>query len=178
MRVDIDNARLSFDPSTDSEVRVTLEGRYSNTVPELSVATVGGVTEITGGCDSGFTFFTSCDVEVIVSMPASLPLEVEGTHGAVTVRDSASPQVDAASINGRIEMELDEAPMTVIGHTAAERTVGQHAHGGRGRCLPPSVRIHGSAERPIGLRLLRGCGRLCRSWLSRLSSPTALLPHR
>lgn len=146
--VDIDDADLTFEPSTDSQVHVTMEGTYSTNEPEISVETVDGVTEITGGCER-VMFFSNCRIRVTVEMPADLALDVQGVNGRisidritgaisvettnggidvsgasadlelrtnngeVSVRRSSSTDVVVSTTNGRIELELTDAPTNV-----------------------------------------------------------------
>jgi Putative adhesin len=100
--VTVPNANLSFTPSDDDQVHVTMTGRYAGQKPTIEARTTGDETRITGGCPSGWNFLARCEVSVVVSLPEDLDLTAEGMNGRLRA-DGLSGDLDLGTTNGRIE---------------------------------------------------------------------------
>ncbi|MCU1442555.1 MAG: hypothetical protein JWQ59_705 [Cryobacterium sp.] len=145
--VTVRNASMTFGPSPDDRVHVTVTGSYTGPRPTVSVQASGDETTITGGCRA--QWFSPCSLRLTVTLPESLPLTVTGdngrlsaeqltgdvslhttngavevrsmdgrldlrtTNGAIAVADAASSDVTARTTNGRVELELSDAPDSV-----------------------------------------------------------------
>jgi len=100
--VSIPNAQLDFRPGNDDRVRVTATGRYLGAVPRLSADTVDGVTTITGGCPN--QWFGFCQLDLSVSLPASVALAVTSTNGKITTSGLTGP-LRLTTTNGAIQAD-------------------------------------------------------------------------
>jgi hypothetical protein len=100
--VNVPNADLAFRPSADSQVHVSMTGRYSGQKPTIQARLADGETHITGGCPNGWNFLARCDVSVVVSLPADLALTVDGRNGRITAYNLAG-DLDLRTTNGRIQ---------------------------------------------------------------------------
>ncbi len=94
------NASMTFAPSPDDQVHVTVTGTYSGERPRISADTAGDVTTIRGEC--GESFFNRCALRVEVEMPESLPLTVDGKNGRL-VAERLTGQVQLETTNGGID---------------------------------------------------------------------------
>jgi hypothetical protein len=100
--VKVPNADLSFTPSDDDQVHVTMTGRFAGQRPTIQARTSGDETRITGGCPNGWNFLARCEVSVVVSLPDDLDLTVEGMNGRIKAEDLTG-NLDLGTTNGRIE---------------------------------------------------------------------------
>lgn len=119
--VEIPNAALTFRPSDDDEIHVTMRGTYIGREPSLEAGTSGGVTTISGGCPRGWVSF--CSLTVTVELPDSLPLAVEGENGAITA-SGLTGRLSLGTTNGRIETDGTEGDITLRTTNGAIRVRG------------------------------------------------------
>ena len=99
--VDVPNATVTFTPSSDNQVHVSMTGTYSGSKPTLTATTSGRQTQITGGCPNGW-FFSRCDVTLAIAIPAALDLDFEGTNGRITAT-GLTGELDLSTTNGSIQ---------------------------------------------------------------------------
>ena len=119
--VDIPNAALTFRPSDDDAVHVTMRGNYLGQAPRLEVGSSDGVTTISGGCPR--QWFSFCSLAVTVELPESLPLTVEGENGAITA-SGLTGRLSLGTTNGRIETDGTEGDIDLRTTNGAIRVRG------------------------------------------------------
>jgi hypothetical protein len=118
--VTVDNAEVRVSPSPDDDVHVQMSGFHWGREPRLIAGVDGDRTLVDGGCRGGW--FGICRITITVSLPADLPLVVEGNNGAISVEELTGPltlgtnngaitisdsagRIEARTSNGRIEIE-------------------------------------------------------------------------
>ena len=119
--VEIPNAALTFRPSDDDEIHVTMRGSYLGEQPRLESGTSGGVTTISGGCPR--QWFSFCSLDVTVELPESLPLTVQGENGAITAT-GLTGRLSLGTTNGRIETDGTEGDIDLRTTNGAIRVRG------------------------------------------------------
>lgn len=100
LSVEMRNAEIVLQASTDDQVHVRLTGSYFGNKPTLSARTEGGVTEVRGGCRP--QFFSRCSVTVTVQLPRALPVTAVGENGRITA-SGLTGRVTLSTTNGVIE---------------------------------------------------------------------------
>ncbi|MFT2816193.1 DUF4097 family beta strand repeat-containing protein [Leifsonia sp. A12D58] len=99
--VTVPNATVTFSPSSDDQVHVSMTGTYSGPTPTLTATTSGRETQITGGCANGW-FFSRCDVTLAIAIPAGVDLDFEGTNGRITA-SGLTGELELSTTNGSIK---------------------------------------------------------------------------
>ncbi|WEO76309.1 DUF4097 family beta strand repeat-containing protein [Cryobacterium sp. SO2] len=102
LSVQIPNAAVTLEPSTDDSVHVRMTGSFFGTEPTLTVRTEGGVTEVRGGCEA--QLFSRCAISVAVQLPRVLPVTVVGENGRIAA-SGLTGRVTLTTTNGAIETE-------------------------------------------------------------------------
>lgn len=124
--VDIPDAALEFQPGGDDQVHVRATGRYLGAQPRLTATTVDGVTTVTGGCpDQWFGF---CQLDVAVTLPASLPVTAQSTNGRITASGLTGPlrlattngAITASGTRDRIDLHTTNGAITVRDSSSRE----------------------------------------------------------
>jgi hypothetical protein len=100
VEVTVPNASMTFGPSDDDQIHVSVTGSYFGQPPRLSVVTEGDVTTVRGECRE--FWFNRCSLRVTVAMPESLPLTVEGRNGRLSAANLTGP-VQLETTNGGID---------------------------------------------------------------------------
>jgi hypothetical protein len=121
LSVQIPNAAVTLEPSTDDTVRVSMTGSYFGTEPTLSVRTEGGVTEVRGGCKA--QLFSRCSVRLAVQLPRALPTTVDGENGRIEASgltgrltlETTNGAIEAAGTVGRVDAGTTNGDITVTG---------------------------------------------------------------
>ncbi|MEC5184791.1 DUF4097 and DUF4098 domain-containing protein YvlB [Cryobacterium sp. MP_3.1] len=108
LSVELPNAVIILEPSTDDEVHVRMTGSYFGTEPTLSARTDGGVTEVRGGCRA--QFFSRCSVTVTVQLPTALPVTAAGENGRIAA-SGLTGRVTLTTTNGGIETDGTVGPV-------------------------------------------------------------------
>jgi hypothetical protein len=122
--VNVPNARLDFVPSTDGAVRVQLTGFSSGPAPDLRVATAGDTTTIEGGCSGAW--FTRCELDIRVEIPAAAAIQVLSTNGRVTLSgldgdiavETSNGAVELREVSGTLDLRTSNAAITVTDCTS------------------------------------------------------------
>ena len=112
--VEIPSAAITFTPSPDNQVHVSMTGTYSGPKPTITATTSGDETRITGGCPNGW-FFIRCDLDIAIAMPAGLDLDFEGTNGRITAT-GLTGKLDLSTTNGSIEATATRGELSL--HTS------------------------------------------------------------
>jgi DUF4097 and DUF4098 domain-containing protein YvlB len=115
LSVQIPNASVTLEPSTDDQIRVSVTGTFFGSEPTLSVRTEGGVTEVRGGCRT--QLFSHCSIRVAVQLPRALPTTVDGENG----------RIEASGLTGRLTLETSNGTIEArgtVGRLDAETTNG------------------------------------------------------
>ncbi|SDK15433.1 Putative adhesin [Cryobacterium psychrotolerans] len=128
--VEIPNAALILGASDDDDVHVTMRGTYLGAAPTLEASTSGGVTTIGGGCPR--QWFNFCQLEVTVTLPASLPLTAAGENGAITTSGltgelslhTTNGRIEATGTESRIDLRSTNGAIRVREATSAEVSAG------------------------------------------------------
>lgn len=102
LSVDLPNAVIILEPSTDDEVHVRMTGSYFGNEPTLSARTEGGVTEVRGGCRA--QIFSRCSVTVTVQLPRALPVTAAGENGRIAA-SGLTGRITLSTTNGAIETD-------------------------------------------------------------------------
>lgn len=120
VEVTVPNASMTFGPSDDDQVHVTVTGSYfGQAAPRLSVVTAGDVTTVRGECRE--FWFNRCSLRVTVAMPESLPLRVDGRNGRLSAADLTGPVqlettnggIDARSMRGDLDLRTTNGGIVV-----------------------------------------------------------------
>ena len=102
LSVELPNAVIVLEPSTDDEVHVRMTGSYFGNEPTLSARTDGGVTEVRGGCRA--QIFSRCSVTVTVQLPKALPVTATGENGRIAA-SGLTGRVTLTTTNGAVETD-------------------------------------------------------------------------
>jgi DUF4097 and DUF4098 domain-containing protein YvlB len=115
LSVQIPNAEIILEPSSDDQAHVRMTGSFFGDEPTLTVRTEGGVTEVRGGCTS--QLFSRCSIDVAVQLPRALPVTVSGENGRIAA-SGLTGRVSLGTTNGTIEAD------GTVGRVDAETTNG------------------------------------------------------
>ncbi|MBX0301487.1 DUF4097 family beta strand repeat-containing protein [Cryobacterium sp. 1639] len=124
LNVQIPNAELTLEPSTDDQVHVRMTGSFFGNEPTLTVRTDGGVTEVRGGCRAAL--FSRCAIDVTVQLPRALPVTVVGENGRIgasgltgrVTLSTTNGAIDTAGTVGRVEVRSTNGDITVADATS------------------------------------------------------------
>lgn len=103
LSVQVPNAALTLEPSTDGQVHVRMTGSYFGNAPTLTARTSNGVTEVRGGCRP--QLFSHCAIAITVQLPTTLPTTVDGENGKIT----------ASGLTGRLDLHTTNGTIDVLG---------------------------------------------------------------
>ncbi len=128
--IDMENAEIVVVPSTDANVHATLEGTYFGREPQLRAENLGDVTRIEGGC-ARFGFLGPCSVVLTVSLPADLPLEINGMNGRISIDQITGPisigttngSITVTGASGALELRTNNGAVMVRQSTSTELDV-------------------------------------------------------
>jgi len=123
LSVQVPNAALTLEPSTDGQVHVRMTGSYFGNEPTLTARTSGGVTEVRGGCRP--QLFSRCALSVTVQLPTALPSTVDGENGRITV-SGLTGRLDLHTTNGTIDV-LGSVGRVDLGTTNGDIRVAESA---------------------------------------------------
>jgi len=135
LSVQVPNAAISLEPSSDDQVHVRMAGSFFGNKPTLDVTTTGGVTEVRGGCRP--QIFSRCAITVAVQLPRSLPVTVTGQNGRITA-SALTGRVDLSTTNGAIETD------GTVGRVTMQTTNGDIRQSGATSKIVAAVTTNGS----------------------------------
>ena len=119
--VEVPNAAIALDPSTDGRVHVQVSG-WAAGLPQITVRTVGGRTTVQGDCPR-VVWFDSCDLRLAIAVPPTAGLAVTASNGAISAQGLLGA-ISVRTSNGAVDVEGSRGNLTLQSVNGAVRVSG------------------------------------------------------
>ena len=111
--VTVDAGAVEILPGTSDTIKVERQLKFDDERPRVEHTVVNGVLEIVADCPGGFIFGSSCSVDHVLRVPASIDVEIDTGAGsvhvtgldAVVLANTGSGGIELVNLSGRVTAE-------------------------------------------------------------------------